>query len=427
MSKAIRKIVYCENCLWKRIVMKILVQPYTHTLSHISRPLAIALELRKKGHDIIFTGESNKARLITEEGFPIIPCYEPDPNVLFANIRAGKLQFVDNTVVEKMIEADVQLYRDQKPDLVLTDGRFSSQISTHIAGIPHIAIVNVSSTEFRAHPYIPFFEWIPEKLVGQNTRQRQRLDQINLYLEMRIFDNVMSIFKKLTKRYGLSKNITATNCLTGKDFTLLADIPEYFPTRNLPGDYRYIGPITWKTTSIPPSWWPPKLENKHCIYMTMGTTGIGRFFHELYELFQQCDFVTIITTGGLVEGLEQIEGKIYVEDYLDGDMVMEACDLVVCHGGNGTIYQALRHGKPIIGIPTIPDQKFNMRRVETLGVGRTLTIEEFDRNNQSLLNLINLILADSSYGKEAERLSDTLKGYANAPQRACNILENFMD
>ncbi len=49
------------------------------------------------------------------------------------------------------------LYRQVKPDLVLSDFRFSAPISAQVAGIPHAAIVNASSTQYRALPYVPVF------------------------------------------------------------------------------------------------------------------------------------------------------------------------------------------------------------------------------------------------------------------------------
>ena len=59
--------------------MRVLAIPYTHTLSHLSRPLAVAHELRKLGHTVIFAGESRNTSLITKEEFEVVPCYEPDP------------------------------------------------------------------------------------------------------------------------------------------------------------------------------------------------------------------------------------------------------------------------------------------------------------------------------------------------------------
>ncbi len=405
--------------------MNILVLPYTHTLSHISRPLLVAKELRDRGHEVVFAGESPKIKFIEQEGFSVLPLHEPDPDVLFGNIRKGKLRFMSDVEIERMIEADIALYREVKPDLILTDGRFTAPISTHIAGLRHAAIVNVSSTEYRALPYIPFFEWIPEWFIKRNTGMWRMFGLLNLKLEMLVFDNVMNVFKKLSKRYNLKRTITATNCLTGKDITLLADIPEYFPTKNLPPNYHYIGPLTWKSNLPNPSWWPLHKNGKALVYITMGTTGIKDFFQIIYNLLMKNDLLAVITTGGQIQNLSTIPDKLIIEDYVDGDLMMETSDVVVCHGGNGTIYQALRHGKPIIGIPTIPDQKFNMRRVETLGVGRTMTWKEFIKKPELLTDLINLIVKNKSYYDNASKIQQILKSY-NGSKVCADIIEAYL-
>ena len=403
----------------------ILFIPYTHTLSHLSRPLLIAKELRERGHGVVFAGESPKVNFIRQEGFNVLPLHEPDPDELFGNIRKGRLRFISDAEIERMIEADLSLYSEVRPDLVLTDGRFTAPISTHIVGLAHVAIVNVSSTEYRSLPYIPFFQWIPEWLIKRNTGLWKMLDLVNLKLEMFVFDNAMNIFKKLSKRYGLKKTVTATNCLTGKDITLLADIPEYFPTKNLPENYHYIGPITWQSNMPPPAWWPPQIKND-LIYVTMGTTGLGDFFRLAYDLFENGHYTCIMTTGRQSKPLTTIPGHIYIEEYLDGDLVIEACNAVVCHGGNGTIYQALLHGKPIIGIPTIPDQVYNMRRVEALGVGKSLTWKEFYNNPKILLDAINAVLTNPCFAENARRMQTILKTYQPA-KTAADIIERYME
>lgn len=402
--------------------MKVLVQAYTHTLSHISRPLAVARELRTRGHDVLFTGEGSNKRFIEEEGFTVLPLYEPDPKELFGNIRSGKLQFISDENLIRMIETDVALYKVVSPDVVLTDGRFSAPLSTHLTGIKHAAIVNVSSTEYRALPYIPFFDWIPETLVDQGAGFRKFLNRFNLALEMFVFDNAMGIFKKLSKQYGSKKRITATNCLTGKDLTLLADIPEYFPTRNLPSDYAYIGPITWNHSGTIPLWWESASRQKPLVYFTMGSTGIEKLFKTIYENLSTMPITAIISTGGHKAGLKTLDDKIYVEEFLDGDKVMEISDLVVCHGGNGTIYQALQHGKPILGIPTIPDQDFNMRRVEALGVGKKVELARFEKNPKILIQYISHLLSTPNYTSNAARIQSVLKNY-NGPSTAADLIE----
>lgn len=381
------------------------------------------MELRSRGHEVVFAGESPKIKFIQEQGFDVLPIYETDPALLLDNIRKGKLQFVNSDEIERMIKADLELYNHEKPDLVLTDFRFTAPISTHIANIRHVAIVNGSSTEFRAFPFIPIFDWIPKWIIKRDSMIWEKLDLVNLELEMSIFDNTMSEFKKLSKKYGIRNTVTATNCLTGKDMTLLADIPEYFPTKNLPDNYRYIGPLTWESNIPVPSWWPPKKRNKTLVYISMGTTGISNFFQMVYKLIEVSDIVAIITTGGQAKNLGTIDEKIYVEDYIDGDLAMEACDLVVCHGGNGTINQALRQGKPVIGIPTIPDQKFNMRRVEALGIGKMLTWKAFLERPESLMKLMKLMLKEKSYYDNAQKLKYKMSSY-NAAKTAADLILN---
>jgi len=407
--------------------MKILCLPYTHTLSHLSRPLAIAVELRSRGHEVVFAGDSPKAQFIRSQGFDVLPIYQIPPDILFGRIRKGELKFVHEEELHQMIMADRDLYRQVQPDLVLSDGRFSAPLSTGIDRMAHAAIVNVSSTEYRALPYIPFFDRLP---ISRDTKLWKGLDRLNLFLEMLVFDNAAAVFKKLSKQYGLPRKVTATNCLAGNDLTLLADIEEYFPTRNLPVDYHYIGPLTWESPLPPPAWWPPQKNGNLLVYFTMGTTWMGGSFNALYQQISEQKITAIVTTGGQVKkpeikNLTTIEGKIYLEDFIDGDLVMDACDVVVCHGGNGTIYQALRHGKPVIGIPTIPDQEFNMRRVITLGVGEQLSLEEFTQHPETLFSLIRQVATQPDYRKNAQNLQRKLS-CLNPAKKAADLIEDLL-
>lgn len=136
----------------------ILVLPYTHTLSHLSRPLEIAKFLSEYGCRIVFGGESTKTKFIKDEGFEVEALFEPDPDILYGNIRDRTIKFVDDKILDKMIREDIQLFNKVKPDVVLSDGRFSAMVSTQMAGIKHIGIVNASSTAYRAVPYIPLLK-----------------------------------------------------------------------------------------------------------------------------------------------------------------------------------------------------------------------------------------------------------------------------
>lgn len=409
----------------------ILALPYTPTLSHTSRPLEIAKRLKDRGFHVAFAGYNTPKSIIPfikNEGFHCLPLFEPDPVTLFNNIRRGNLNFVNNNILSQMINEDIRLFRLLNPDIVLTDGRFSAMISTQICNIPHVAIVNASSTEYRSVPYIPMFDYSFIKK-PRTKNLNALLDQINLKLEMTIFDNAMNSFKRIAERLKLPVKVTATNCLAGKDITLLADIPEYFPIANQPKSYHYIGPITWKSTRFTPTpkWWPVDKNRNGNIYITMGTTGEGNLFSEVYRLFKTSEFTSIVTTGGQDESFKTVPGKIYIKDYLDGEMVLDASDVVVCHGGNGTIYQALSMGKPVIGIPTIPDQAFNMRRVEALGVGIAIPMKKALKNPSIILQKVRYIMEHmDEFASNLQKVKKSIQQFSGADM-AAEIIQTYLN
>jgi len=403
----------------------ILVLPFSHTLSHLSRPLVVSKHLKENGHKIIYGAGSPKTGFIEDEGFEVLPSFEPDPDLLFSNIRSNKIRFVSDETIEKMIASDIALIEQTQPDLILSDGRFSVPVSAQVCGIKHAGIVNASSTDFRAIPYLPV-EKIPFYASLDKKGGQKAIHWALLKFEMAVFDNVMNVFKRLSRKYGLGKTVTATNCLEGVDLTLLADVPEYFPTKNLPGNYHYIGPLTWKPSgSVLPEWWPPEKKGGKLIYISMGTTGLGDFFSMVFDLFKDLDYKIVMTTGAQSDKVKSIPGRLYVEPFIDGDKVMEVADLVVCHGGNGTIYQALSHGRPVVGIPTLPDQAYNMRMVERLGLGTLITWQAFFDNPGILLEKVKQTLDCRDIVKRTRAFSSILQGYGRQ-RRSLDLIEDLL-
>lgn len=426
--------------------MRILCLSYTHTYSHLSRPMAVAQELQKHGHEVIFAGDSPKMELIRKEGFATELLYEPDPDELYGNIRSGKIRFVSEAELDKMTEADVALIRSVQPDIVLTDGRFSARLSVPVAGCPHVAIVNVSSTAYRAKPYIPLFQPVisllgalekkaaPVSGVGaarDTGLQRSFLrfvESVNLTVEMAVFDNVMSTFLKRSKQFGLQKQVTATNCLAGTDLTLLADIPEYFPVRTLPKHYHFVGPMVWSGRAEIPEWWSAFAsaeDTRPFVYVCMGTTALPALFETVFAMMDSLGMRGVITTGGQYCELPEDHPDIKVVTFIDGELVLDKSAVVICHGGNGTIYQALGVGVPVVGIPTIPDQHFNMRRVEALGVGITVAAKEFVQRPAVLSEAVQKVLQLPQYTDNARQFASLLSRYT-APQTAAALIEGMV-
>jgi UDP:flavonoid glycosyltransferase YjiC (YdhE family) len=98
---------------------------------------------------------------------------------------------------------------------------------------------------------------------------------------------------------------------------------------------------------------------------------------------------------------------------------MQASDAVVSHGGNGTIYQAIENGVPIIGFPFIFDQEINMQRVEALGAGVSLWRSQYDE--ASLKRAVEQILGDPRYRERCRFLGKRCREMDGARRAAWHI------
>jgi len=122
--------------------------------------------------------------------------------------------------------------------------------------------------------------------------------------------------------------------------------------------------------------------------------------------------------------LIDIPENFFVTDYAPGSKILEKADVVVCHGGNGTVYQAMTQGVPIIGIPTFHDQEFNMQRVEDLGIGIELSERKFTPSH--LVAAVEALLSEESYKENALRYKQILAKY-DGPRTAAQLIESFIN
>ena len=129
-----------------------------------------------------------------------------------------------------------------------------------------------------------------------------------------------------------------------------------------------------------------------------------------------------MTTAGMVE-LNKVPDNFFVVDYAPGSKIMEKSDIVICHGGNGTIYQAMSKGVSIIGIPTMHDQEFNLDRVVDLGIGIHLSELKFKPTH--LVEAVEKILSEKSYKENAQRYKIILGGY-NGPGTGAHLIDAYL-
>lgn len=110
-------------------------------------------------------------------------------------------------------------------------------------------------------------------------------------------------------------------------------------------------------------------NGKKNILVTNGSTGdytlSNLFFNPIFKNYN------IIITG---IGAKPADCEfISYREFINHNSLLEMIDIMVCHGGNGTIYQGLSFGIPLLCAPRIFEQEWNVQRIATLGLGEDIT------------------------------------------------------
>src|SRR5215208_4256695 len=120
----------------------------------------------------------------------------------------------------------------------------------------------------------------------------------------------------------------------------------------------------------------PREDGEPLVYVTFGSVapGLGYFpdlFRAVADALAAVPARVLMTTGA--DELDSLPPNVRVERWLPQETVLEGADVVVSHGGYGTLLGALAHGLPQVVVPLFArDQWRNAARVAELGAGVAL-------------------------------------------------------
>jgi MGT family glycosyltransferase len=296
----------------------------------------------------------------------------------------------------------LDLLDEFEPVGVIDDTRTTGGISTQIRNIPRFSITNASGTQFAVNSILdetlaaPPFPW------GFGAEE---------------------VYNQVRTGYGLEPVNHPLELFAG-DLTLMCDIPEYCPmNEELPDNYHFVGPITWGNHLPIPTWIDDIDPDRPTIYLTMGSTGRKEIFQTMIKAFTGTEFQVMMTLDSIIqeEDLQPLPDNFFVSKWAPGKMLASKADVVVCHGGNGTAYQALEAGKPMVTIPVRRDQNWNARRQVELGVSQSISCCD----PESLKRWIEEVITNPTYRTQAKHFQTIINQY-NAPQMAATLIHNHI-
>jgi UDP:flavonoid glycosyltransferase YjiC (YdhE family) len=168
------------------------------------------------------------------------------------------------------------------------------------------------------------------------------------------------------------------------------------------------GALRFRTEDPPPRPLPDWWQNSSwpLVYLTLGTVAPSmEFFPGLYR--DAIDALSLLPVRVLVtvgrdrdpRDIGAVGPNVHVARWVPQADVMPHTDVMICHGGSGSVTAGLAAGVPMAVLPLFADQPHNARRVTELGAGIAVD------HAAELTDAVRRLIAEPSYRAAAQRVA----------------------
>lgn len=372
------------------------------TLAHFARVATLAKALADSRYRIVVASDPRYAALEQAEALDIQPIHSLSGAEFNRALAQGKPLYDEATLVG-YVEEDLALIDRVRPDLIVGDFRLSLAVSAPLRHVPYAALVNAYWSPYADIRY-PVPDLPVTRLLGPGLGQV--LFDLARPLVFALHGRPLN---RVRRRFGLPDlGHDLRHSYTWGDHTLYADIPEVIPTRALPPNHRYLGPVLWSTRTPMPDWWNELPGDRPTVCVTLGSSGKADFLPEILRVLAELPVTVIAATVGK-RAMPSLPANVFVADYLPLAETLARSQLLVCNGGSLSTYQAMACGIPVVGLCSNLDQLLNMSAVARLGCGISLRA---GRLSAAALRDAARSLLDSSVPTQAARhMGGILAGY----------------
>ncbi len=157
------------------------------------------------------------------------------------------------------------------------------------------------------------------------------------------------------------------------------------------------------------------------VYLSLGSLGsadVG-LMRTLIATLAETPHRVIVSMGPQHAELELAANMVGAE-FLPQTSILPQVDLIITHGGNNTVTEALYFGKPMVLLPLFWDQYDNAQRIDETGFGTRLST--YGHEPDELRAAIDRLLADEGAAGRLASLSARLRA-APGTERAADLIE----
>jgi MGT family glycosyltransferase len=160
------------------------------------------------------------------------------------------------------------------------------------------------------------------------------------------------------------------------------------------------------------------------VYLSLGSLGsadVGLMRTLIAELTDG-PYRVIVSKGPQHDQFE-LAPNMSGAEFLPQTSILPQVDLVVTHGGNNTVTEALYFGKPMVVLPLFWDQYDNAQRVHDTGFG--VRLDTYGHTRAQLTSAVDTLLADDELKSRLAAVSARLQA-APGTERAASLIEQLL-
>lgn len=333
-------------------------------MSHIFRSLRLAKVLNNT-YDVYMRESEKYSKYIENSGVKEFKCIDFDPETSVKKLGEYDFSWLNEKNLEKIFLAQVDVINKYKPDIVIGDTSFSLKMAAEQTGVKYISILNGYFTKYYkltrelslSHPISKYISRLPKGILNPIVR----------YKEAENFMLILKEFNKVRAKYSLSGTDNYLDEIEGNS-NIICDLPEIFPQKNLPENYHFIGPLFYENRISNGVDKKSIDSNKKTILVSLGSSSDWDRFKFLND--NEFSKYNIIIAGNNHNILHA--PFLIKTSFVNFNELHSILDLVICHGGNGTLSNSLVHKIPVLCLPLQPEQHWNTQRIGKMGYGQSI-------------------------------------------------------
>jgi UDP:flavonoid glycosyltransferase YjiC (YdhE family) len=364
--------------------------------------LALAAELKSRGHAVCVATHQKHGSLVEHAGFPFRPL-RPD-------VDAGNPAYRDASTFDAFCRAYAKAIPGMFEDLSAHARDAELLVSTELVSAARLVAavdrIPWASCALAPHAFATFREAREDDtgrvLLKETTRALAALCSAKNIPPERLFHR-----PELT-------------CALFSPLLLDGPIPEGVEVAGFP---RYRSP----PQGLPDSLLRFIRSGEPPIVFTLGTTvvGFGAAAHlcdTMMAAARQLDQRLILALSDRLRDhvlRGPTDDSVFVAGFVDYPALFRHARIVVHHGGIGTTGHVLHAGVPMLVIPHIVDQHYNADAVRRLGLARVLAE---DCTRERAVAELTMLLTEESYRVRAEQVAEAIQNEDGAVA-GCDVIE----